>query len=113
MRLLKFAALPIVVAFSLLAPTAFAQNLTSSPTANTVQTTHKKGRQVKFTLQNATGASISVRNGDEQLTLAPGQSQMVKSSAGTRIVTDAGSGQPGTVIVEVSDDMGGSTVNVR
>ncbi len=88
-----------------------------SSTATTTQTQSAKpaGKQIKFTIQNKSAAPVDLQSGDQQIHLAAGQSQQVKAPAGTKIVTtsDSSTSQAGTVAVEVTDTMSGSTVNLR
>ncbi len=113
MRTIKTIALPVAAAlcFSF---TAFAQNtVQAAPAAQTQPAA--KGKTIKFTVVNTTKGPVALRSGEEEMTLAAGQSRVVKATAGTRIVTTADSsvGQSGTVVAEVSDVMQGATVNVR
>jgi hypothetical protein len=117
MRTIKTIALPVAAAlcFSF---TAFAQNtvqntVQAAPAAQTQPAA--KAKTIKFTVVNTTKGPVALRSGEEEMTLAAGQSRVVKATAGTRIVTTADSsvGQSGTVVAEVSDVMQGATVNVR
>jgi hypothetical protein len=117
MRTIKTLLLP-VAATVCLTVSAFAQNATpAAPAQNQTQNTATaaKGKTIKFTVVNTTNGPIAIRTGDQEMTLAAGQSRAVKAPAGTKIVTTADSsvGQSGTVIAEVSDGMSGATVNVR
>ncbi|WP_041597071.1 hypothetical protein [Granulicella tundricola] len=109
---MKSVVLPAAAALCLLVPSfsAFAQ-AAPAPTAQTA----KKGKTVKFTLQNTTKAPIALKSGDDQISLAAGESRAVKIPAGTRITTvaDSSTGPSGTVVTEVTEDMGGATVNLR
>ena len=111
----KHVVLSAVAAASLLLPAGamFAQNSTSTPAQT--QTAKPAGKQIKFTIQNKSTAPVDLKSGDEQIHLAAGQSQQVKAPAGTKIVTtsDSATSQAGTVAVEVTDTMSGSTVNLR
>ena len=100
--------------FALPAGTLVAQNSTASAPAQT-QSAKPTGKQIKFTIQNKSAAPVDLKSGDEQIHLAAGQSQQVKAPAGTKIVTtaDSATSQAGTVAVEVTDTMSGSTVNLR
>ena len=84
-------------------------------TAPAAQTAVKTGKTIKFTVANKTSAPIDLKSGEEQMTIAAGASRQVKAPAGTKIVTTSASpaGEAGTVVAEVTNDMGGSTVNVR
>ena len=106
--------LPVAAAalFLLPATTVFAQDAT---TPSTTSQKVKAPRQVKFSVANKTNAPVSLQAGDQQMTIAAGASQQVKAATGTKIVTtsDSSLGASGTVVAEVTDTMGGSTVNVR
>jgi hypothetical protein len=111
MRNMKSFVLPAVAAFCLVAPsiTVLAQ------TAPAAQTQTKKVKPVKFTISNTTKTPIDLKTGEEQMTIAAGESRSVKAAPGSKIVTtsDSAAGQSGTVITEVTDSMNGSTVNLR
>ena len=101
------------LSLALPASTVFAQSSTSTPAQT--QAAKPAGKQIKFTIQNKSAAPVDLQSGDQQIHLAAGQSQQVKAPAGTKIVTtsDSGTSQAGTVAVEVTDTMSGSTVNLR
>ncbi len=107
--------LSAVAAMSLVFPASalLAQSSTSTPAQT--QSAKPTGKQIKFTIQNKSAAPVDLQSGDQQIHLAAGQAQQVKAPAGTKIVTtsDSPSGQAGTVAVEVTDTMSGSTVNLR
>ncbi len=107
--------LSAVAAMSLVLPASAL--LAQSSTASSAQTQSAKpaGKQIKFTIQNKSAAPVDLKSGDEQIHLAAGQSQQVKAPAGTKITTtsDSATSQAGTVAVEVTDTMSGSTVNLR
>ena len=106
--------LPVAAAAFFLVPATIvlAQDATT-PTTKSQKV--KAPREVKFSVANKTSASVSLQAGSQQMTLAAGQSQEVKAPTGTKIVTTSESslGASGTVVAEVTDTMGGSTVNVR
>jgi hypothetical protein len=106
--------LPVAAAACFLVPaaTVFAQNAASTQTAT--QPT-KKVKTVKFTVTNQTSGPVSLKAGDQQMTLAAGQSQQVKVQSGQQIVTtsDSSLGAAGKVITAVDDSLSGGTVNVR
>jgi hypothetical protein len=106
--------LPVAAAVCFLVPatTVFAQDATT-----TTQSTKKvkPAKTVKFTVSNQTNAPVSLKAGDQQMTIAAGQSQSVKAQSGQQIVTtsDSAVGAAGTVVASVTDTMEGATVNVR
>ena len=108
--------LSAAAALSLVFPAGalIAQSSTTSAPAQT-QSAKPAGKQIKFTIQNKSTSPVDLQSGDQQIHLAAGQSQQVKAAAGTKIVTtsDSGTSQAGTVAVEVTDTMSGSTVNLR
>ena len=108
--------LSAVATLSLVVPASalFAQSNTSATAAQT-QSAKPAGKQIKFTIQNKSASPVDLKSGDQQIHLAAGQAQQVKAAAGTRIVTtsDSATSQAGTVAVEVTDTMSGSTVNLR
>lgn len=75
----------------------------------------KKQKTVKFTLKNPTTRTMDLKSGDEAITLQPGQSREMKVAAGTRITTASATASTpsGAVVTEVSDQMSGTTVNLR
>ncbi len=93
------------------AATVFAQNATAPQATQST----KKVKTVKFTVTNQTSGPVSLKAGDQQMTLAAGQSQKVKAQQGEQIVTTADSslGAAGKVITSVDNAMEGGTVNVR
>ncbi len=107
--------LSAVAAMSLVLPAGslLAQSSTSTP--EQTQSAKPAGKPIKFTIQNKSAAPVDLKSGDQQIHLAAGQSQQVKAPAGTKIVTtsDSATSQAGTVAVEVTDTMSGSTVNLR
>ena len=107
--------LSAVAAISLVLPAGAL--VAQSSTSNLAQTQSAKpaGKQIKFTIQNKSAAPVDLQSGDQQIHLAAGQSQQVKAPAGTKIVTtsDSSTSQAGTIAVEVTDTMSGSTVNLR
>ena len=111
----KQVVLSAAAAFALALPVS--TTLAQSSTSNSAQTQSAKaaGKQIKFTIQNKSAAPVDLKSGDQQIHLAAGQSQQVKAPAGTKIVTtsDSATSQAGTVAVEVTDTMSGSTVNLR
>ena len=107
--------LSAVAAMSLVLPASALVAQSSTATSPQTQSAKPAGKQIKFTIQNKSAAPVDLKSGDEQIHLAAGQSQQVKAPAGTKIVTtsDTASSQAGTVAVEVTDTMSGSTVNLR
>lgn len=107
--------LSAVAAMSLVLPASALLAQSSTATPAQTQSAKPAGKQIKFTIQNKSAAPVDLKSGDEQIHLAAGQSQQVKAPAGTKIVTtsDSATSQAGTVAVEVTDTMSGSTVNLR
>ena len=107
--------LSAVAAMSLILPASALVAQSNTGTSPQTQSAKPAGKQIKFTIQNKSAAPVDLKSGDEQIHLAAGQSQQVKAPAGTKIVTtsDTASSQAGTVAVEVTDTMSGSTVNLR
>jgi hypothetical protein len=110
--------LPFAAAVCFLAPaaTVFAQTAAATQTPATTQTqTAKKVKTMKITVTNQTGAPVSLKAGEQQMTLAAGQSQQVKVQSGQQLVTtsDSSLGAAGRVVTGFTDGMEGSTVNVR
>ncbi len=107
--------LSAVAAMSLVLPAGVLVAQSSTSTSTQTQSAKPAGKQIKFTIQNKSAAPVDLKSGDEQIHLAAGQSQQVKAPAGTKIVTtsDSATSQAGTVAVEVTDTMSGSTVNLR
>ena len=107
--------LSAVAALTLVLPAnaLIAQSSTSTPAQT--QSAKPAGKQIKFTIQNKSAAPVDLQSGDQQIHLAAGQYQQVKAPAGTKITTtsDSATSQAGTVAVEVTDTMSGSTVNLR
>jgi hypothetical protein len=105
--------LPVIAAVCLFVPVAAtAQNNFATPTS---QTSGKKVKTVKFTIENKGAATLDLKSGDQAITLAAGQSRTMQAPAGTRIVTasDSARGQAGTVVAQVTDDMNGSTISLH
>ena len=107
--------LSAAAAVSLILPAALVAQSSTTAASTQTQSAKPAGKQIKFTIQNKSAAPVDLKSGDEQIHLAAGQSQQVKAPAGTKIVTtsDSASSQAGTVAVEVTDTMSGSTVNLR
>jgi hypothetical protein len=112
MRNLKSIVLPAVAAMCLVVPTMSAIAQTAQPTTTT---SAKKQKMIKFTMQNKSTSPIDFKSGDQQVTLAAGESKTMKAPAGTSIVTTSPSakGDTGTILTQVSGDMDGATVNLR
>jgi hypothetical protein len=104
--------LPVAAAVCFLAPVTavFAQDASTQTTKKV-----RPAKTVKITVANQTSAPVSLKAGDQQMTIAAGQSQTIKAQSGQQIVTTADSslGAAGTVVAGVTDTMDGSTVNVR
>ena len=104
--------LPVAAALCFLAPvtTVFAQDASTQTTKKV-----KPAKTVKFNITNQTNAPVNLKAGDQQITIAAGQSQQIKAQSGQQIVTTSESslGAAGTVVAGVTDTMEGSTVNVR
>ncbi len=103
--------LAAAVCFLVPATTVLAQNAATTQTTDTA----KKVKNVKFTVTNQTSGPVSLKAGDQQMTLAAGQSLKVKAQQGQQLVTTADSslGAAGKVITAVDESMEGGTVNVR
>jgi hypothetical protein len=99
------------VCFLVPATTVFAQNAAPTQTAQS----SKKVKTMKITVTNQTGAPVSLKAGDQEMTLAAGQSQKLKVQSGQQLVTtsDSSLGAAGRVVTGFTDGMEGSTVNVR
>ena len=104
--------LPVAAAFCFLAPVTavFAQDASTQTTKKV-----RPAKTVKFTVSNQTTGPVSLKTGDQQMTIAAGKSQQIKAQSGQQIVTtsDSSLGVAGTVVSSVTDTMEGATVNVR
>jgi hypothetical protein len=110
----KFVVVTMVAAAAMLAgPVAYAAKPASNPTL--VRAGYTKTKMVSFSLRNDSGASISVKAGDKDMTLQPGTTVSVKLAEGTQIVaTNATSNYAaGSVISVVSSQLADNTLVLR
>jgi hypothetical protein len=103
---MKSFVLPAAAALCLLTPSV-SMIAQTAPAAQTQ--TGKKVKQIKFTLQNKSNSTMNLKSGDEAVTLAAGESKAMKATPGTKIVNADSS----STMAEVTDEMNGSTINLR
>jgi hypothetical protein len=103
---MKSFVLPAVAALCIISPAA--TMIAQSAPATQTQT-GKKVKQIKFTLQNKSASTMNLKSGDESVTLAAGESKTMKATPGTKIVNADSS----STMAEVTDEMNGSTINLR
>jgi hypothetical protein len=74
-----------------------------------------RSKTIKFELRNASASPMELKAGDTVMTLKAGETLAVNLAPGTRIVTNlASSDHPaGTLVLEVSGSMNGTTVTLR
>ena len=74
-----------------------------------------KEKTVKLSLRNGSAATVEVRVGEELMTLNAGQYVNLNVPVGTRIVvnSDTPAVKAGTLIAQVSKELGGSTVTLK
>lgn len=108
---------PLLVAPLAVACLFASQGLYASPVnmIAPVNAMFSRSKTVKFQLHNASAAVMDLKAGDTVVTLKAGETISLDLPAGTKIVTNtASSAHPaGTLILEVSNGFGGSTVTLR
>jgi hypothetical protein len=100
----------VAAAAMLAGPVAFASKPASTPTLTKVA--YSKSKMVSFSLRNDSKASISVRAGEQEMTLQPGKTVSVKLAEGTQIVATNSTANyaAGAVIQVVSSGLSDSTL---
>lgn len=85
------------------------------PVPTLMKSTSEKPKMVSFNLRNDSKASIKVKVGDGEMTLAPGKLTAVKLAVGEKIIAEnAGPGYAsGDVLQVVSPQMSAATVVLR
>ena len=110
----KFVVGTVVAAVAMLAgPVAFASQPASKTTL--AKTVSSKSKTVSFSLRNDGKDSISVKAGEQDLTLQPGKTVSVKLAEGTQIVATNTTPNyaTGAVISVVSSQLTDSTLVLR
>ena len=76
--------------------------------------TTAKVKLVKFNIRNDSKAALVLKAGDQQMTIAPGQTAAVKLQQGLQVMTvsDTGHLPAGSVLTTVSDSLQGNTLAV-
>lgn len=74
-----------------------------------------KTKTVKLTLRNTTQTPISLRAGEQDITVEAGKTVPVALPAGTRITTAEATGKhpAGTLIIEVYSGLNGTTIDLN
>jgi hypothetical protein len=103
---------PLAVACLFISQAVYASPL------NLVGPTHamfSRSKTVKFSLHNASSASMDLRAGDTVMTLKAGETLAINLPAGTRIVTNVATNDhpAGTLVLQVATGFGGTTVTLH
>ena len=87
------------------APSFWANNAGSTPT---------KVKLIKFSIRNDSKASRQLKAGDQQITIAPGQTAAVKLGLGLQVTTVSETTKlpSGAVVTTVTESLGGNTLAV-
>jgi PDZ domain-containing secreted protein len=82
---------------------------------NTMSPSTAKTKTVSLSLRNDSSATIKVKAGAAEMTLAPGQTAKAKLNVGDQIVAEDGSTvtTAGTVIAVVAEQLNDSTIVLR
>lgn len=74
-----------------------------------------KSKLVKFSLRNDGAAPLTLKAGEETITLEVGKTKNVELAVGTRIVRQDATGteQAGAVIAQVSKELSGTTIALK
>ena len=86
-------------------PSVRADNVSSTPT---------KVNLIKFSIRNDSKASLQLKAGDQQITIAPGQTAAVKLGLGLQVTTVSETTKlpSGSVLTTVTESLGGNTLAV-
>ncbi len=107
-----------IFALSLAVASAFtSEAVFAAPAAihSPVHAMFAKSKLVKFSLRNDGAAPLTLKAGDETITLEAGKTKDVELAVGTRITRQEATGteQAGTVIAEVSKQLSGTTIALK
>ncbi len=96
---------------AVLVPSASASVLHGAPLAGHMSL---GGKTVKLSLNNATGQTVNIMVGTQAVTIDAGKTVQVSAAAGTNITftSDTATHKTGDVLVQVSKDLGGSTLHI-
>ncbi len=74
-----------------------------------------KTHQVSITLHNDGKESLTVKAGDKELTLKPGEETSVKLLAGDKVIAETASAEHaiGDVLVSANNDLDGATIRIK
>ncbi len=80
-----------------------------------VQAMFAKVKMVKFSLRNDGSAPLTLKVGEEMVTLESGKSKEMDLPVGTRILRQegTGTGKAGTLVAEVSKELSGVTIALK
>jgi hypothetical protein len=84
-------------------------------TVTTGHAVYTNPRLVKFNVSNGTAATLTMKAGETEMTMAPGSRISVKLAVGTPIVSENASGRfvAGSVVSVVSDSFSGATLHIN
>ena len=85
-----------------------------APHAPNTASTPAKGKLVKFSIRNDSKLPLQLKAGDQQMTIAPGQTAAVKLQVGLQVttLTETAKLPSGSVLTTVSDSLQGNTLAV-
>lgn len=85
-----------------------------APRAHDATGTPAKLKLIKFNIRNDSSVPLQLKAGDQQMTIAPGQTASVKLQLGLQVTTvsDTAKLPSGSVLTTVSDSLQGNTLAV-
>jgi hypothetical protein len=86
--------------------------VTTVPSAHTA---YSNAQQVKFHMSNGSAATLTMKAGDKEITMAPGSEVSVKLAVGTPIVAESTSTHyaAGSLLAVVGDSFSGATLHIN
>jgi hypothetical protein len=100
----------VVAASMLMSEAAFAAPLAGAHSPVLAMFSHEK--MVSFSIRNATSTSITLKAGDKEMTVAPGQTVPIKLPVGAKViaVNDTPNHAPGSVVAEAESRLSDATI---
>ena len=104
----------MVLSLSLLASPAIHAASLFRHDAGSASTAAAKGKMISFHIRNASATALVLKAGDQQITIAPGETATVKAANGTPVtsVNDTAHFAAGSVVTTVSDSLKGNTLAI-